>query len=263
MILLAEDSKRGKEERGARRREEGGGSFARPSRGAHENRLGFALFYGTLERSFRIVCSHNNLRAGLLVGWLPARGLAGWLAGGTNKKCSIYVASCEIGAEEIRDGGRESKHAEWNDETRAVAKRRMYVKNTCVNADPREMMPSPRDFIFASFLRWNLCPSTCGCFHRHHYVRFSLSSYVPGFADCLLYRVHGMIACVSIRRNDSWLMRVARMQKQKSTLMFYNVLAQTSAPFLILMESRISCGDLKINSYLKYRTIDIKRIWCS
>lgn len=67
MILLRTgDSKRGEEERMGRRR----GSFARPrsSRGAHENRLGFALFYGTLERSFRIVCSHNNLRAGLLVG---------------------------------------------------------------------------------------------------------------------------------------------------------------------------------------------------
>jgi len=39
-----------------------------------------------------------------------ARDWLAWLAGGTNKKCSIYVASCEIGAEEIRDGGREAKH---------------------------------------------------------------------------------------------------------------------------------------------------------
>lgn len=66
ILLRAGDSKRGEEVRLAGRR----GSFARPrpSSGARENRLGFALFYGTLERSFRIVCSHNNLRAGLLVG---------------------------------------------------------------------------------------------------------------------------------------------------------------------------------------------------
>lgn len=114
----AGDSKWGGEERLAGWR----GSLARsrPSRGAHENRLGFALFYGTLERSFRIVCSHNNLRAGLLVGWLPSWGLVGWLAGGTNKKCSIYVASCEIGAVEIRETerkGGQTRGVEWCDKS--------------------------------------------------------------------------------------------------------------------------------------------------
>lgn len=54
-----------------------------------------------------------------------------------------------------------------------------------------------------------------------HYVRPSLSSFVPGFADCLLYCVRGMIVSVSIRQNDSWLMRVAHMRKQKSALMFH------------------------------------------
>lgn len=144
MILLrAKDSKWEEEERIAGRRR----SFARPrpSCGVHENRLGFTLFYGTLERSFRIVCSHNNLRAGLLVGWLPARGLAGWLAGwlagGTNKKCSIYIASCEIGAEKIRNGGREGKHVERNDATSARAKKRTYIKNTCVNVDQGRFKP--------------------------------------------------------------------------------------------------------------------------
>jgi len=78
--------------------------------------------------------------------------LARWLAGGTNKKCSIYVVSCEIGAEEIRDGGREGKHVEWNDATRTEARRKMYMKNTGVNADTGET-ELPCDFIFASFLK--------------------------------------------------------------------------------------------------------------
>lgn len=62
---------------------------------------------------------------------------AGWLAGGTNKKCSIYVASCEIGAEEIRDGGREGKHVD--DTTRAKGEEEsVHEEYACVNVDPEE-----------------------------------------------------------------------------------------------------------------------------
>lgn len=64
-IISLTDSKRRKEGSA-----EGDGRLREmPSR---ENRLGFVLFYETLERSFRIVCSHNNLRTELLVGRLLA-----------------------------------------------------------------------------------------------------------------------------------------------------------------------------------------------
>lgn len=84
------------------------------------------------------------------------------------------------------------------------------MKDMCVNVDPEET-ELPRDFISPSFLRRNLCLPAYHCFHCH-YVRSSLSSYVPGFADCLLYRVcSGIIASVFVRQSDSWLMRVAYM----------------------------------------------------
>ena len=49
-------------------------------------------------------------------------------------------------------GGREGKHAERNDATRARAKRRTYIKNTSVNADQSSFKPRCKGFSISGCL---------------------------------------------------------------------------------------------------------------